>query len=39
MKTLFLVFFLSVFFFAAWVKLLDADEKGMVLAQFRMFGS
>ena len=39
MKTLFLVFFLSVFFFAAWAKLLDVDEKGMVLAQFRMFGS
>ena len=39
MKTLFLVFFLSVFFFAAWFKLLDTDEKGMVLAQFKMFGS
>jgi hypothetical protein len=38
LKTLFLVFCLSIFFFAAWFKLLDFDEKGMVLAKFRKSG-
>jgi len=39
MKTLFLVFFLSIYFCATWFKLLDTNEKAMVLARFRMFGS
>jgi O-antigen/teichoic acid export membrane protein len=38
MKTLFLVVFLSIYFFATWFKLLDTNEKAMVLARFRRSG-
>ena len=38
MKTLFLILFLSIYFLATWFKLLDTNEKAMVLARFRMFG-
>jgi hypothetical protein len=39
MKILFLVLFLSIYFFATWFKLLDTNEEAMVLARSRMFGS